>query len=431
MGNPEPSGSFAGWIPAMDPRQLGVSPGSGGSGSNGNGVHSAVYTSSRRRRRMSSPSTGTRLMPQFNAAVDGGGFGSSSSSSSGGLDLGLDESHNRQSRQRAHPEASPAPNHTGRLLLLSPAGSPATTDDDVLIMDGVLVDNNRSGARRSASFVDNNVSGTDTRTRRSASFVANNLSGTASGTRRSVTFVDNNVSGTPSGIRLSASFSDPGYVSSGSPGSSGSSNRCGFNGQEKMRNLWAALQGGEVFLTLPIPSSGLNCLNKIMIMKETNQGCRFAQGREEPRGMQAMRPRFSEVESPSSWPVLGAGLSNIQGSPITPPRLPPSLPGPGPVLPTAAPRGPGPAVTVRPPAPYFTPPRVTVPAARPGPSPAPPRQPETPPPRPPPPRTTTTTTTFAWPPTAEEDASISASLYGSSASGRPRLPVFRAICPAD
>ncbi|KAL6650039.1 hypothetical protein ACP70R_014263 [Stipagrostis hirtigluma subsp. patula] len=422
MGNPEPSGSFAGWIPAMDPRQLGVSPGSGGSGSNGNGVHSAVYTSSRRRRRMSSPSTGTRLMPQFNAAVDGGGFGSSSSSSSGGLDLGLDESHNRQSRQRAHPEASPAPNHTGRLLLLSPAGSPATTDDDVLIMDGVLVDNNRSGARRSASFVDNNVSGTDTRTRRSASFVANNVSGTASGTRRSVTFVDNNVSGTPSGIRLSASFSDPGYVSSGSPGSSGSSNRCGFNGQLKDEKRVGSFAGRGSFVNLA------NSVLWAQLFKQ-NHDYEFAQGREEPRGMQAMRPRFSEVESPSSWPVLGAGLSNIQGSPITPPRLPPSLPGPGPALPTAAPRGPGPAVTVRPPAPYFTPPRVTVPAARPGPSPAPPRQPETPAPAPPPPPRTTTT--FAWPPTAEEDASISASLYGSSASGRPRLAVFRAICPAD
>ena len=45
--------------------------------------------------------------------------------------------------------------------LVSPARSPASTDDDVLIMDGVLVDNGPgtpSSARRSVSFADNNGS---------------------------------------------------------------------------------------------------------------------------------------------------------------------------------------------------------------------------------------------------------------------------------
>ena len=130
----------------MDPSNISVTPDSGGSGSDDNGG-SSMHTSSCRRRLMSSLPTGTQL-----AAADGGGSGSSSpSSSSAGPDL---EPHSR------HPEDSPS-NQVRRLLLVSPARTPAATDDAVLIMDGVLVDNGPgtpSSARRSVSFADNNGS---------------------------------------------------------------------------------------------------------------------------------------------------------------------------------------------------------------------------------------------------------------------------------
>uniref|UniRef100_A0ACD5XQG0 Uncharacterized protein n=1 Tax=Avena sativa TaxID=4498 RepID=A0ACD5XQG0_AVESA len=127
-----------------------------GSGSGGSGGQS-VDTSARPRRRMSTPSTGTRLMPAFNAVAgegDGGSWGLSSSSSSGGLDLGLDESHPCYSRHRVYPEFSQR-SSMGRLLFQgSPLGS-RTTDDDVLVMDGVLVaSDSGSGPRRYASFTD-------------------------------------------------------------------------------------------------------------------------------------------------------------------------------------------------------------------------------------------------------------------------------------
>ena len=125
----------------MNPSNISVTPGSGGSSSNSNGG-SSVHTSSRRRRLMSSLPTGTQL-----AAADG--MGSRSSSSSAGPDL---EPHS------CHPEDSPS-NQVRRLLLVSPARTLAATDDAVLIMDGVLVDNGPStpsSAGRSVSFVENN-----------------------------------------------------------------------------------------------------------------------------------------------------------------------------------------------------------------------------------------------------------------------------------
>ncbi|CAL4977427.1 unnamed protein product [Urochloa decumbens] len=86
-----------------------------------------------------------------NAVVDSGGYGSSSSSSSStSPDLELD--HNRH---RVNPEDSPTPNQVQRLLLVSPVRSPAVTEDDVLIMDVVLVNNvprAPSTTRRSASI---------------------------------------------------------------------------------------------------------------------------------------------------------------------------------------------------------------------------------------------------------------------------------------
>ena len=107
---------------------------------------------------MSAPSTGTRLMQAFNAVAGDGDGGSwrlsSSSSSSGGLDLGLDESQPRYGRHRVYPEFSQMSN-MGRLLFQgSPLGS-QTTDDDVLVMDGVLVANDSGSCpRRRASFTD-------------------------------------------------------------------------------------------------------------------------------------------------------------------------------------------------------------------------------------------------------------------------------------
>ncbi|CAM0873447.1 unnamed protein product [Alopecurus aequalis] len=138
----------------MEPRHLGATP---GSGSGGSGCQS-VDTSTRRRRRMSAPSTGTRLMPAFNAVSgdgDGGSWAlSSSSSSSGGLDLGLDESQPRYSRHRVYPEFSHVSN-MGRLLFHGSSLGSQPTDDDVLVMDGVLVANDSgSGPRRRASFTD-------------------------------------------------------------------------------------------------------------------------------------------------------------------------------------------------------------------------------------------------------------------------------------
>lgn len=142
----------------MDPIDLRVTPRSGGSGGDGNGGRS-VQTSSRRRRHLtlSSP-TGTELSSEFDAAADGPGSGSSSSSA--GPDLEVDVTPYRRSRSRNRfPEDSPTANNLGHLLLVSPVRSPASTDDDVLIMDGVLVDSDPStpsSARRSVSFVDDN-----------------------------------------------------------------------------------------------------------------------------------------------------------------------------------------------------------------------------------------------------------------------------------
>lgn len=138
----------------MDPIDL--TPRRGGSGGDGNGGRS-VQTSSRRRRHLtlSSP-TGTELSSEFDAAADGPGSGSSSSSA--GPDLEFDVTPYRRSRNRV-PEDSPTENNLGLLLLVSPVRSPASTDDDVLIMDGVLVDSDPStpsSARRSVSFVDDN-----------------------------------------------------------------------------------------------------------------------------------------------------------------------------------------------------------------------------------------------------------------------------------
>ncbi|KAG2659362.1 hypothetical protein PVAP13_1KG349800 [Panicum virgatum] len=131
----------------MDPSNISVTPGSSGSSSDGNGGSSAsVRTSSRGRRCMSSFPMGAQL-----ATTDGGGSGSSSPPSSSSMGPNL-EPHSGQ------PKDSPS-NQVQRLLLVSPVRSPAATNNDVLIMDGVLVDNRpntSSSARCSVSFIYNN-----------------------------------------------------------------------------------------------------------------------------------------------------------------------------------------------------------------------------------------------------------------------------------
>lgn len=145
-------------LPGPPPVVLGASPGSGDGGDDGGGGSGgqSVDTSARRHRRMSAPSTGIRLMPAFNDAAgddDGGSWGLSSSSS-GGLDLGPDASQPRYNRHRLYPEFSQMSN-MGRLLFHGSALGSRTTDDDVLVMDGVLVANSSSsGPRRSSSFSD-------------------------------------------------------------------------------------------------------------------------------------------------------------------------------------------------------------------------------------------------------------------------------------
>ena len=111
----------------MDPNNISVTPGSNSNDNGGSLVHISSC-----RHLMSFLPTGTQL-----ATTDGRDSGSTSlSPSTASPDL---ESHS--------------------LLLVSPVCSPAATDDDVLIMDGALVDNgpgSPSSARRSISFIDNN-----------------------------------------------------------------------------------------------------------------------------------------------------------------------------------------------------------------------------------------------------------------------------------
>ena len=105
----------------MDPNNISVTPGSNSNDNGGSLVHISSC-----RHLMSFLPTGTQL-----ATTDGRDSGSSSlSPSTASPDL---ESHS------LHPEETPL-NQVRRLLLVSPARSPASTDDDVLIMDGVLVD---------------------------------------------------------------------------------------------------------------------------------------------------------------------------------------------------------------------------------------------------------------------------------------------------
>ncbi|KAG8097339.1 hypothetical protein GUJ93_ZPchr0013g35950 [Zizania palustris] len=130
--------------------ESGSSSGGRRRGSEGSGGDGSVDTSMTQRRHILAQSIGTRLMPEFNAAAgcdDGVLFGSSL----GGFDLELEESPLRYFGHCVQPEASPRPN-PGRLFFRTPVGSP-TRDDEVIVMDGVLVDNvSVSGPKRSSSF---------------------------------------------------------------------------------------------------------------------------------------------------------------------------------------------------------------------------------------------------------------------------------------
>ncbi|KAL5210777.1 hypothetical protein ABZP36_006400 [Zizania latifolia] len=132
--------------------ESGSSSGGRRRGSEGSG-NGSVDTSMTQRRHISAQSMGTRLMPEFNAAA-GGDDGRLFGSSLGGFDLELEESPLRYFRHCVQPEASQRPN-LGRLFLRSPVGSP-TRDDEVIVMDGVLVDNvSVSSPRRSSSSFSN------------------------------------------------------------------------------------------------------------------------------------------------------------------------------------------------------------------------------------------------------------------------------------
>ncbi|KAF0911837.1 hypothetical protein E2562_012322 [Oryza meyeriana var. granulata] len=144
----------------MDPHHISVTPGSGSGsggrssdrrarGSYGSGDGS-VDTSRTRRSHLSAQSTGTRLMPAFDdAAGDGDGrvLGSSSSSSSGGLNPGLEESTLGYNRHRVQYGVTQNPNLRRLLFHSSPVRQP-TQDDEVIVMDGVLVDKTSASAPR-------------------------------------------------------------------------------------------------------------------------------------------------------------------------------------------------------------------------------------------------------------------------------------------
>ncbi|KAJ1296915.1 hypothetical protein BS78_01G338300 [Paspalum vaginatum] len=424
----------------MDPSNLCLTVDSGGSGSHGNGGRSA-HTSSRRRGLMPSSPTGTPLMSEFNAAADGGDSGSSPSS--GGRDVEPEESRFPHSRRSANSEASPTQNQVGLLLLLSPAGSPAATDDEVLIMDGVLVDNGPgtpSSARRSASNdVNSNGVVTPSSARRSASIIHNNGSVTSSSARRSSLFVDNSGPGN----RPSVSSNDLALLSSSAQGSSrggSGGRRGGSNGQQQVgSSSWRQVHGAG-------PSNiqqGPELTFPMNVMQGPNYPYPYYHGLEYPYPSNYyLFPMAPPPWMPVAPPYLTytTPMATIDPAPLyAQPGVNTGTPG---VYP---PRG----VTIRPPPGYSegplapeqpAPNRVTIkapPASEGGPS--EPKQPETKPPpapeqpeaRPPTPRPEQPAAPplYLWPPNQDFAAAIYEGLYRPT--DRPRLPVFKELCPDD
>ncbi|CAL4914602.1 unnamed protein product [Urochloa decumbens] len=325
--------------------------------------------------------------------VHGRGFASSSPLSSStipDLDLELDHNHHQ-----VNPEYSPTPN-LQRLRLVSPVLSPTTAEDDVLIMDGVLVDNGL---------------------------------GTPSSVSRSVSFVDNGL-----GNRRSASMSDLILVSSGFHGSSGdgSTRRSGYGGQGSS-NRWQAglfnLQQGPQF-QLPAHNIQLG-QHQLSLPYGMHQQYPFHMNMTPPPPYLSPwqpGPRASYTYAPAAVTVQPSAHYNYN-----------QLSGSGGVFPVDIRRPDGTPLTLPPPPQPAQPPRrpvaplvISAPPANRGRAPAPER-PET---QPPAPRVAgaaapqaPTARAFSWPPTVEEESAIWYALHDTSGNRRrARLPVFRGIC---
>ncbi|KAG2540326.1 putative protein TPRXL isoform X1 [Panicum virgatum] len=383
----------------MDPSNISVTPDSGGSGSDDNGG-SSMHTSSCRRRLMSSLPTGTQL-----ATADGRGSGSSSSSSSSASpDL---ESHS--------------------LLIVSPVCSPAATDDDVLIMDGALVDNgpgSPSSTRRSISFIDNN----------------------GPSNRRSVS-VNNLV--------LVSSVSQ-GAISVGSSGGSGG-RRSGSSGQIPHREEPCVTQAQRNRHSEWDPITAAGNIRE-PVSPTSTRGRSSSTPSTTTEGRTSSTPSTSSTNRPSpstSHATTGSGWLEPRTTPMLHPWWPSiqrnSTEGCstsegtrhlGSTSPTQmAPRcsccsgrrrchsrrgDPGSSLCRRPELPVMQPPLPPAPErAQTLPQPPAMEHPEMPPPPPQKP----SAQTFRWPLTAEEAAAIEAVLYQPSA--RKRLPVFKEIRPDD
>ncbi|KAF8728844.1 hypothetical protein HU200_018131 [Digitaria exilis] len=393
----------------MDPSSLRVTPGSGGSGGDGNGGRS-VRTSSRRRRLTLSSTSGAELISEFDAAADGPG------SRSAGPALDVDEMPYRRSRSRyrANPEDSPTESQLGRLLLVSPVRSPASTDDDVLIMDGVLVDSEPStpsSARHSASLVDDNGPSN----RRSVSIAdlvlvssdSQGSSGGGSSARRNggQVIVRSALGAAPSNIHQQAQGAAPSNIHQQAQGAGGNNIHHPAQGrrqqqQQQQEFPFPNFQRGPEPPFQPIFHVGhFPVANPYLAA----------------RGPPPPPPAFFTIPRASYYPVPAV---NFQWSPVYP-QPPPPPPSRRPVVIRDPNAGEGGSSSSAPPAQPGAASKGTS-AIK---APPAPKQPET---QPPPPEQT-----FQYPPTPEEESAILKVLYGPSTSGRPRLPVFQDICPDD
>ncbi|KAG2540418.1 hypothetical protein PVAP13_9NG552300 [Panicum virgatum] len=371
----------------MDPSNISVTPDSGGSGSDDNGG-SSMHTSSCRRRLMLSFPTGTQL-----ATADGRGSGSSSSSSSS-VSPDLD-SHS--------------------LLLVSPACSPAATDDDVLIMDGALVDNepsSPSSARRPVSF--------------------NSLVLVSSGSQGTISVESSGGSGgRRSGSNGQITHREEPRVTQAQRNRHSEVGSPHRHWQHQGAGLFNINQGQEFFNPFN-NNRGQDFINPFNIQHGPAFPIHFPYyyGQWLPGApyytyapsMVAIHPTelYGGVFDIRRHPPSGVNITHPDGTPLQLPQRPPTLPQP--------PRG-SRVLIAPPPAPEQP---VTQPPLPPAPEqaetlPQPPamEHPETPPPPP----QESSAQTLHWPPTAEEAAAIEDVLYGPSA--RKRLPVFKEICPDD
>ncbi|CAM0152795.1 unnamed protein product, partial [Urochloa decumbens] len=358
----------------IDPSDLYVTPDSVGGSSDGNGG---------------------------DAAVDDRGSGSSSPLLSSTIpDLELDHSHHR-----VNPEDSPTPN-LQRLRLVSPVHSPTTTEDDMLIMDGVLVDNgpdSPSNARRSVSFVHNGL-----------------------------------------GNRRSASMSDLILVSSSFQGSrdGGSSRRSGYSAFT-FAVLPVCRDPRTAGKPAPSITSSMGSSQQFPLPAHTIQQGQQQLSFSYPYNMQLPQhqqyPFHMNMTPPppylSPWQPAGPRASYTYAPPAV--TVQPSahynysqLSGSSGGLPVDIRRPDGTPLTLPAPAPprrSVAPLVISAPPANGRRAPAPER-PET---QPPAPRVARAAAprAFSWPPTVEEESAIWYALHDTSGNKRrARLPVFRGIC---